>query len=164
MGEFYGQKKKPRLADPTVLYQVVKAEDQYGDYYEDFAKHLPFEEANHAMAWDRGTNIEIHHDLPMEVENLRTLVRILYLKLERIENHFPEFTEVSAPIEEKVPIKEAKLMVQTFLKTYFRKEKEVYPSDVADALGLSYETVRKTFDILEKEGKLRVSVTCQNLS
>jgi hypothetical protein len=36
-----------------------------------------------------------------------------------------------------------------------KENKQVYPSDVADELGLKYELVKEIFDILEKEERLK---------
>jgi len=52
-------------------------------------------------------------------------------------------------------MKESKVLIETYLKKQFKKKKQVYPSDVADALGLSYETVRQVFDDLDREGKIQ---------
>jgi predicted ArsR family transcriptional regulator len=54
----------------------------------------------------------------------------------------------------EVPLAEAKSAVEAYLKKVFRRKKQVYPSDVADALGLEYEVVREVFAALEKEGKI----------
>lgn len=51
-------------------------------------------------------------------------------------------------------VKEAKLLIEIFLRNYLKTHKQVYPSDVADELELDYEVTRKVFDILEHEGKL----------
>jgi len=59
---------------------------------------------------------------------------------------------------EEIPREEAKRRIIDFLKDYMEKHNHVYPSDVADALGLKYETVREIFEILEKEGKLEKKV------
>lgn len=56
-------------------------------------------------------------------------------------------------VKEKT-LKEAKLFIETFLRDYLKTHKQVYPSDVADELGLDYEVTREVFDILEKERKL----------
>jgi hypothetical protein len=42
--------------------------------------------------------------------------------------------------------------VIAYLKEHFKNEKQVYPSDVADVLGLDYCVVRQVFDVLEKAG------------
>ncbi len=55
---------------------------------------------------------------------------------------------------EEISKEEAKRRIIQFLEDYMKKHECVYPSDVADALGLEYELVREIFDILEKEGKL----------
>ena len=39
----------------------------------------------------------------------------------------------------EVPLEETKVLIETYLKKQFKKKKQVYPSDAADALGLSYE-------------------------
>jgi len=58
---------------------------------------------------------------------------------------------------QEVPLAEAKAAVEAYLKKVFKKKRQIYPSDVADALGLSYETVREVFAALEKEGKIQES-------
>jgi predicted ArsR family transcriptional regulator len=61
-------------------------------------------------------------------------------------------------VEEKdVPLEETKVLVEAYLKKQFKKNKRVYPSDAADALGLRYETVRQVFGDLEREGKIQES-------
>ena len=56
-----------------------------------------------------------------------------------------------------VSTEENKAKIELYLKTHFKKEKQVYPSDVADALELPYEVVRQVFDDLEREGKIQES-------
>lgn len=50
--------------------------------------------------------------------------------------------------------KQAKPLVEEFIRNYLLKNECVYPSDVADELGLDYELVRQVFAVLEKEDKL----------
>lgn len=57
----------------------------------------------------------------------------------------------------EMPFAEAKSTVELYLRKIFKKKRQVYPSDVADALGLSYETVREVFQELENEGKIQES-------
>jgi len=52
-------------------------------------------------------------------------------------------------------VEETKVLIEAYLKKQFKKKLQVYPSDVADSLGLRYETVRKVFDALEGEGKIK---------
>ena len=54
-------------------------------------------------------------------------------------------------------LQETKVLVETYLKKQFKKNKQVYPSDVADALGLNYEIIRQVFATLESEGKIQES-------
>ena len=54
-------------------------------------------------------------------------------------------------------MKETKVLIEAYLKKQFKKNKRVYPSDAADALGLRYETVRQVFGDLEREGKIQES-------
>jgi hypothetical protein len=51
-------------------------------------------------------------------------------------------------------VKQAKPLVEEFIRSFLRENECVYPSDVADELGLDYELVRQVFVILEKEDKL----------
>jgi len=55
----------------------------------------------------------------------------------------------------EMTVEEAKPLVEDFLRDYTKTHEHVYPSDVADELGLKYELVREIFDIMEKEGKLK---------
>jgi len=61
-------------------------------------------------------------------------------------------------VVEEISKEEAKRRIIQFLEDYMKIHERVYPSDVADALGLKYELVREIFDILEKEGKLEKKV------
>ncbi len=54
----------------------------------------------------------------------------------------------------EVPFEEAKSMVENFLKECFAKQETVYPSEVADELGIDYELVRNVMDRLIREDKL----------
>jgi hypothetical protein len=51
-------------------------------------------------------------------------------------------------------VKQAKPLVEEFLRSFLMRNECVYPSDVADGLGLDYELVRRVFVALEKEDKL----------
>lgn len=57
----------------------------------------------------------------------------------------------------EAPLEQTKVLIESYLKEQFKKQQQVYPSDVADALKLNYETVRKVFDELEREGKIQES-------
>ncbi|MCK4884990.1 hypothetical protein KAS24_02860 [Candidatus Bathyarchaeota archaeon] len=54
----------------------------------------------------------------------------------------------------KMNVEKAKPMVEEFIQSYLRENECVYPSDVADELGLEYDLVRQVFAVLEKEEKL----------
>jgi len=54
----------------------------------------------------------------------------------------------------EMTVEKAKPLIEAFLKDYMKTHEHVYPSDVADELGLKYELAREIFDVLEKEGKL----------
>ncbi|UCC58790.1 MAG: hypothetical protein JSW14_02440 [Candidatus Bathyarchaeum sp.] len=51
-------------------------------------------------------------------------------------------------------VEKAKPLVEEFIRSYLMENECVYPSDVADGLGLEYELVRQVFAVLEKEEKL----------
>jgi hypothetical protein len=51
-------------------------------------------------------------------------------------------------------VEEAKPLVEEFIRSYLRENECVYPSDVADRLGLEYDLVRRVFAVLEKEEKI----------
>jgi hypothetical protein len=54
----------------------------------------------------------------------------------------------------KMNVKQAKPLVEEFIRNHLLKNECVYPSDVADGIGLDYELVRQVFVVLEKEEKL----------
>jgi hypothetical protein len=55
---------------------------------------------------------------------------------------------------EKMDVEEAKPLVEEFIRGFLRENECVYPSDVADGLGLEYNLVRRVFAVLEKEEKI----------
>jgi hypothetical protein len=57
-------------------------------------------------------------------------------------------------VESKMNVKQAKPLVEEFIRSHLRENECVYPSDVAEGLGLDYELVRRVFAVLEKEEKL----------
>jgi predicted ArsR family transcriptional regulator len=51
-------------------------------------------------------------------------------------------------------VEKAKPLVEEFIRRYLKENECVYPSDVADGLGLEYNLVRRVFAALEKEEKI----------
>jgi hypothetical protein len=54
-----------------------------------------------------------------------------------------------------VTLEEALPQIEDYLKTFFKDNAQVYPSDVADELCLKYDLVKEAFAVLEKQGKLK---------
>jgi DNA-binding MarR family transcriptional regulator len=54
-------------------------------------------------------------------------------------------------------LEQTKAQIMAYLREHFKKEKQVYPSDVADDLGLDYSVVRIIFDELEHAGQIQES-------
>lgn len=54
----------------------------------------------------------------------------------------------------EMTIERAKPLVEKFIRDYLKENECVYPSDVADELGLDYKLVREVFCILENEEKI----------
>lgn len=168
MSQSYVQKKKSHITtSPIVFYAKNKTVNPYRGY--SFVSKVYPREVHHdylAVNEDIFGHGYIDHKLPhqsREIKNLRRVIGFLYSRLQRIESQFPECLETEkvaikeTPLEQEVSVEEAKPEVQSFLKEFLKKEKKVYPSDVADALGLRYETVREVFAVLEREGKLKAS-------
>jgi hypothetical protein len=169
LSEFYGRKKKKQLTvvGQTPFQPKNKMVNPYSNYYMDYLGEFGIghvvevtDENDYVLASKR--KLDTDHNLHLEIEWLRKLVAILYSKFDRIETHFPECMAArevvyEASVDKEVSIDEAKPLIQTFLKEYFKKCEKVYPSDVADELGIDYETVKEVFTILEREGKLKVS-------
>lgn len=101
--------------------------------------------------------LELHPNIPTsygivvaELESTRRHLQLVNSRLAKLESRVPEQIEVR-----NLPLREAKKLVNAFLKKYLKENRRVYPSDVADALCLEYERVYEVFNVLEKEGKLR---------
>jgi len=104
---------------------------------------------------------EIFPHTHIEFKTLQDDIEKLKNRVTRIENEIEKLSAFVPKeiIIEEVPIEEAKRRVVNFLREYFKTHEYVYPSDVAEKLGLKYELVREVFDLLEKEGKLEKKVT-----
>lgn len=93
-----------------------------------------------------------------EIVLLRSEVDALRRTISEIKSDIAQMKQLAVEtgvIELKgMTVEEAKPLVEDFLRYYMKTHEHVYPSDVADELGLKYELAREIFDILEKEGKL----------
>jgi hypothetical protein len=147
----YSRKRKPRATATDLLtyYPQSKRTIPTSDRYYEFLRHCA----------DEITRLELKQNIPAnygiivtELEKMRTQFQILNARVRRLESQLPKQVEIK-----DVPLKEARIMVESFLKRFLKENKQVYPSDVADTLGLKYETVREVFDALENEGKLKES-------
>jgi len=87
--------------------------------------------------------------LEIDIGELKNRVNQIDSKVEELRGISPKVIIVEVSKEE------AKLRVEDFLRDYMKRHEQVYPSDVADELGLKYKLVREILDILEKEGKLK---------
>jgi len=95
-----------------------------------------------------------------EISNLRTEVNALKTDFSEIKTELEETKRGSAEEVRVVEFKEmsvgeARPIVEGFLRKHLEENKQVYPSDVADELGLKYGVVKEIFDILEREGRLK---------
>ena len=95
-----------------------------------------------------------------EISNLRTEVNVLKATVSEIKTELEgakrDLTEEIRVVKVKeMTIEEARPIVEEFLRKYLEENKQVYPSDVADELGLRYELVKEIFDTLEKEDRLK---------
>ena len=104
----------------------------------------------------RRTTQEVFPHTHEEFKNIERDMDELKNRVNKIDSKVEELRGISPKviIVEEVPKEEAKRRVEDFLRDYMKRHENVYPSDVADELGLKYELVREIFDILEKEGKL----------
>ncbi|WXG39465.1 MAG: hypothetical protein WED07_01300 [Candidatus Freyarchaeum deiterrae] len=101
---------------------------------------------------DEKNNKIILDELRNDISKLKTDLAEIKTMLVR----FIEESPVILQVEEvkDVSFEEAKPMVENFLKEYLKEHETVYPSDVAESLGLDYELVRNVIDTLIKEDKL----------
>lgn len=101
---------------------------------------------------DEKTDKKVLDELINDVSKLKTDLAEIKAMLTRFIEELPVILRVKEMKD--VSVEEAKLMVENFLKEYLKEHETVYPSDVADALGLDYELVRNVIDMLIKEDKL----------
>lgn len=94
-------------------------------------------------------------DLRTEIDALKETVSEIKTEL-KLKVAKRDLTEEIRVVEVKeMTIEEARPLVEEFLRKYLEENKQVYPSDVAEELGLKYELVKEIFDILEKEDRLK---------
>jgi hypothetical protein len=150
MSDLYSRRKKPQpIAVNLSYYPRKKRVSPIHDDYYDFLKRC----ADELTRLESQQNIPINYGIIVaELENVRTWLQSFDARLAKLEDQLPEEIEIK-----DVPLKQARIMIEPFLKKYLKKNKRVYPSDVADTLGLKYETVREVFIALENEGKLKES-------
>jgi hypothetical protein len=151
MSELYPKKRKMQNAttinspNKPSYYSRRRRIISTQTYYSDSLKRCEDEVARLEPQQDTGVNYRITSQLGSIHEELRILNKRMLL----LENQ-PQ------PIEEKqLPITEARKIVEAFLKEHFKKNKSIYPSDVADALALPYSTVLEVIEAMEKEKKLK---------
>ena len=103
------------------------------------------------------TGFRLSPDMLVQIEGLviehldERIQRIVEECVERcLDRRLRESTEARViPIEEAMPI------VEEFVRKQLETSNEVYPSDVAEELGLDYNLVLQVFERLVKEEKLR---------
>lgn len=174
MSEFYPSKRRFRATATPVLLPSRKTPYPMRRYESDTFKYTMCEKPSDILALERKIIDLGYTDRTFETKGFRKLpdlktardlfnmISDLYLRIETIEDHIPSqpaFREVvseEVAFEKNVPVRVAKPMIEAFLKKFLRTHKRVYPSDIADELGIRYETVRKVFGLLQKEGKLRM--------
>lgn len=95
-----------------------------------------------------------------EIRKLESDITELKNRVNQIDTNVKELMSATSKVVviEEIPREEAKRRIIDFLDDYMKEHEHVYPSDVADELGLKYELVREIFDTLEKEGKLQKKV------
>ncbi|MCJ7635104.1 hypothetical protein MUP77_22275 [Candidatus Bathyarchaeota archaeon] len=149
MSDLYLRRKNPQPLRATLprYYPKGKRRTILSSYYSELSRREISEPIRLELPPNLPTSYEI---VVAELESTRRQLQSVSARLSKVESRVPEQIEVR-----DLPLKEVKKLVKTFLKRYLEENKRVYPSDVADALCLDYESVRKVFDALEKDGQLR---------
>lgn len=115
------------------------------DYFEEIKRELG------RRYVDLSTCITFKTLIVREIESLKSELAFINSRINIVES--PRTVE-----PRDMAFEEAKPLVEDFLKNYLKEHEDVYPSDVADGLGLKYELVKEIFDILENEEKLKKKV------
>jgi hypothetical protein len=175
LSEYYGIRKRAVSADakPTLLYatktvkpylsehEPASREYFWSEVFYDYKDNLKTSFHDY-IGRDTGNQdiFNVNRDTlrDREIRKLQRIVKVLLLRLEQVENQVAESSEVTLEVAIKeTTIEEARPIVKEYLEKHLKKNKAVYPSDVADALGLRYETVQKIFANLVEEGQLQIS-------
>lgn len=150
MSDRYSRKRKPltiRFGSSGYYSRSGRINPIHG-YYDELPKR-----GDNFVLLEPQQNVPFSYGVVVaELEDTRRRFQTVNARLARLETHIPEQKEIR-----DMPLKQAKKIVEPFLRQYFKKHKQIYPSDVADVLCLKYERVREVFLTLESEGKLRGS-------
>lgn len=149
MSDLYTRKRsfQPTHGKPLGYYPRNRRLLQSRDYYNELQRAGNLELGRFELPQTIPFNYGI---VVAELETTKRKLQLMNSRLAILERHAPEQIEVR-----DVPLREAKKLVNTFLKKYLKENSRVYPSDVADALHLEYDRVCEVFKALEKEEKLK---------
>ena len=149
MSQSYIKKRKIQTLPPGILaasvyYPRTKHIAPVRNYYEFLQQY-----SDELIRIEPLQTHEINFRIIEELQKIRVELQTLNARMARIDE------QPSVVQDREMPVKEAKEIIASYLKKYFKKHAEVYPSDVADALGMKYERVCSAFALLEKENKLK---------
>jgi CRISPR/Cas system-associated protein Cas5 (RAMP superfamily) len=131
-----------------ILYRTAREIRVPYDYFEEIRKGMYYYLERDYVT--REKCLAFQSELVKEIHSLRKEIAFLDSRLTQIENSTATIVEIR-----DIDIEEAMPLVQKFAEDFLRTHECLYPSDVAEELGLDYGLVREIFAILEKEGKLK---------
>lgn len=114
------------------------------DYFENIKREMRMRYV------DLATCISFKAKMVAQLQDLRRKIDIIDSRIRAVEKPSVETIEIK-----EMTLEEAKPLVENFLRDHLSEHDDVYPSDVADELGLKYELVREIFSLLEEQEKLR---------
>jgi hypothetical protein len=150
MSDLYSRRKNHQPAHATVSkrYPRNRKREMFRNYYSEVSRRDIGEPVRLEL---HPATIPTSYELVVaELETTKRQLQLMNSRLSKLERRSPEQIEVR-----DVSLREAKKLVNTFLKKYLKENNRVYPSDVADVLHLEYDRVCEVFKALEKEEKLR---------
>lgn len=150
MSEYYseGISKEKLSRRGKIYYRTAEEIELPYDYFEDIKKGLAYDLERKYVSAEKCLVCRIKLD--EEFQKLKRELAHLDSRLTEVEGSLGIKVEVK-----DMTLDEAKPIVEKFVIDFLSTHGYVYPSDVAEELGLEYGLIREIFDILEKEGKLK---------
>jgi hypothetical protein len=141
-------KEEKQQQKGKIFYRTAREIELPYDYFEEIKKGLSHYLERDYVRLEKC--LAFKSELVTELQSLRKEIAFLDSRLTQVEGSTSTIIEIR-----DIGIEEAMPLVQKFAEDFLKTHECLYPSDVAEELGLDYGLVREIFSILEKEGKLK---------